>query len=127
MYLLFSFPCAATIQLLIDCDFDVNSFDMRKNTPLHILIRRISDAKLSVVEPILNIFLKTNRLHMDYINSAGLTPLVYTSNAHLIELLKRKTNISLKCLCAKRLNGLNVTYQNYLAPSLIDFVKKHIQ
>ncbi len=94
---------------------------------MHLLVRTIPDSKLSMVTTVLNIFLATNRLHMDYINKAGNTPLECTLNTDLRELLKRKTNLSLKCLCAKRLNQFNVHYEDYLSQNLTDFVKRHGQ
>ncbi len=121
----FSFPCVATIQLLIDCGFDVNAFNQIGDTPLHTLFRTMLDSTLSVVEAILHIFLNTGRLHPDYINQARKTALDCTSNTYLIGLFKRKMNISLKCLCATRLNQLNVNYENCLSSDLIDFVKRH--
>ncbi|CAF0770585.1 unnamed protein product [Adineta ricciae] len=120
-----SFLCADAVKLLIECDFDVNAVDINGNTPLHILFRNISDTQLTIAETILDIFLRTNRFHPDYVNKQGKTLLDCTANSQLIELFKRKVVLSLKCQCALRLNQMKINHESYLSRNLIEFVRKH--
>ncbi|CAF1381699.1 unnamed protein product [Adineta ricciae] len=120
-----SFLCADAVKLLIECDFDVNAVDINGNTPLHILFRNISDSQLTIAEKILDIFLRTNRFHPDYVNKQGKTLLDCTENSQLIELFKRKVILSLKCQCALRLNLMKINHESYLSQNLIEFVRKH--
>ncbi|UJR19453.1 hypothetical protein I4U23_022584 [Adineta vaga] len=117
--------CPEIIQLLIDCDFDVNAVDSRGDTALHILFQGTSNSNFSIAETIFNLFLNTNRLHPDYINKNGQTALNEAKNPQLIRLYKRKVLLSLKCQCATHLNQMKINYENYLSQNLINFVEKH--
>jgi Fem-1 family protein b len=113
-----------TTRLLIDCHADVNALDIDRNTPLHILVRNMSS---------MNVFKMIDLLcdggaHLDCVNNKRQTPLESVSIYRLktIEWLKTKITVfRLKCLCAQIIQRQQLSYENSLSISLINFVQKH--
>jgi ankyrin repeat protein len=113
-----------TTRLLIDCHANVNALDIDGNTPLHILVQNMSST---------NVFKTIDLLcdagiHLDYVNNKRQTPLESVSPYRFktIEWLKAKMTVfRLKCLCAQIIQRQQLSYQNLLSTSLVNFVQKH--
>ena len=112
-----------TARLLIDCHTDINALDIDGNTPLHILVRNISSMNvLKMID-----FLCDSGAHLDYVNEKRQTPLesVAAYRSKTIERLKAKASVfRLKCLCAQIIQRQQLSYQNILSTSLVNFGSK---
>ncbi len=109
-----------TTRILLQWGAAVNAFDTVRNTPLHILVSN----KLACEESILNLLYDTGA-HLDYANALGKTPLDLATASNVNQWIKSKMNLNLKCLCARLIRKKNVPFQDEIAVSLVDFVKKH--
>lgn len=121
----FRFPCAITAKLLISCGADVNAFDSKKNTPLHIIVayqKPISD--FLTLHAITSALIEAGS-HMDAVNEKGETPFEASTTGVAEIILKTHAKISLKCLAARAITTYKLNYLGEVPSSLIGFIKMH--
>ena len=119
-FLIFRYPCLSTVRILIQCGADVNATNIIRNTPLHVFV----SAWFRCDEDILN-FLCDHGAHLDCVNVLRETPIDIASRANTIQLLKSKTQINLKCLCARLIQTNHILFHGKLSKSLIEFIEQH--
>ena len=112
----------ATAQLLVHCKADVDAVDENHNTPLHVLVANCTwnSSMTTMLE-----FLCRIGAHLDCVNHGNETAADVSVHPHVVQLLHKKTETSLKCLCARLIRQKKLQYHNYLANSQIVFVEKH--
>jgi Fem-1 family protein b len=116
----FRYPCLQTARILLQCGADVNAFDARKNTPLHIFTSNVSNCDESTVK-----LLCEGGAHLDYVNARGETPLDLATSPIIKQILKSQMQIKLKCLCARLIRKNDVPFHGNVSTSLVNFVEKH--
>jgi len=119
------FPCASTCKLLIQCGFDVNGMDMRRNTPLHLIVsysKPISD--FMTLHSIIMTLIEAGA-HIDAVNSYGETPFQAATTGVAEIILRTQTKLSLKCIAAKAIKQYSLPYKNQVPRPLESFIELH--
>ena len=119
------FPSAAAANLLVKCGANVNSMDLKGNTPLHVIVRYtkpISD--FLTLHGIIMLLIEAGA-HMDMSNSAGGTPLEVSSTGVAEIILRTQGKISLKCISARAVKKHGLCYQTHVPKTLEEFVNIH--
>lgn len=112
------FPDSKVCQLLLECDFDVDSTNNNGSTPLHIACTR-SNFNLEVVNHLLSY-----GAHIDRRNVSGNQPhkLLASISESTVNSLKF---ISLKCLAARKIADHQIPYVGEIPISLEEFIRIH--
>jgi Fem-1 family protein b len=116
----FRYPCLHTVRILLQCGADINARNAIKNTPLHVFVSNSCIHYESIFQLLCN-----NGAHLDYANALGETPIDIATNANMQQLLKSRTKLCLKCLCARLIQKSNIPFHGNIAHSLVDFVTQH--
>ncbi|KAL0278710.1 UNVERIFIED_CONTAM: hypothetical protein PYX00_000453 [Menopon gallinae] len=119
------FPCAEVARLLIQCGADVNSMDLERNTPLHIIVRYqkpVSDF-LTLHSIILDLI--EAGAHMDIVNSLGKTPFETATTGVAEIILRTQTKPRLQCMAARIIKKYDLTYQGQVPKCLESFIELH--
>lgn len=119
------FPCAATCKLLVQCGFDVNAMDYRRNTPLHLIVgypKPISD--FATLHTIIMTLIEGGA-HMDAVNSYGETAYETATTGVAEIILRTQSQLSLKCIAAKAVKRYSIDYKGLLPVSLEGFIELH--
>ncbi len=109
-----------TVRTLLQCGADVNAIDTTRNTPLHVLASNSSICDETIFQILCNA-----GAHLDYTNALGETPIDIALNSNTNQLLKTKSKISLKCLCARLIRKNDIPFHEKIATTLINFVERH--
>ena len=117
---LIRYPCLSTARLLLNCGADIVAMDAIRNTPLHILVGNSSEPD----EALFNL-LCDQHAHLDCVNALGETALQIARSPKIKALLKARTRISLKCLCARVIQKNGVPFKGRISTSLAEFVDQH--
>jgi hypothetical protein len=118
------FPNEAGLQLLLKYGsrwLDINAMDSEGFTPLHIACR-------GGVSPTMIELLVHYGSHMDSVDVHGRTPVSYTKEESIIQLLTPRSNVHhLKCLCARVIakDDLKRSLMDLLPSDLTKFVVLH--
>jgi len=119
------FPCASTCKLLIQCGFDVNGMDFRRNTPLHLIVsysKPISD--FMTLHSIIMTLIEGGA-HIDAVNSYGETPFQAATTGVAEIILRTQTKLSLKCIAAKVIQQYSLPYKDQVPRPLESFIELH--
>lgn len=116
----FRYPCLLTVRTLLQCGFDLHATDISGNTPLHVFVSSTNTCDETILE-----LLCEAGAHLDYANILGQTPVDVAFNNHTKQLLKSKMKINLKCLCARLIRKMNLSFREKLSLSLVKFVQIH--
>ncbi|KAI9561961.1 Fem-1-like protein B [Daphnia sinensis] len=119
------FPCASTCKLLIQCGFDVNAMDHRRNTPLHLIVgypKPISD--FVTLHSIIMTLIEAGA-HMDAVNSYGETPFDAATTGVAEIILRTQSKLSLKCIAAKAIKRYALNYEGLVPTPLVSFIELH--
>lgn len=119
------FPCSSTSSLLIKCGADVNAFDSKRNTPLHIIVkyqRPITDF-LNLHSIIMCLI--DNGTHLDCVNCDGNTPYEAATTGVTEIILRTQSRISLKCIAARAVQRYTLPYQGLVPLNLERFIEMH--
>jgi ankyrin repeat protein len=109
-----------TVRTLLQCGADVNAIDTTGNTPLHVLASNSSICDETILQLLCNA-----GAHLDYTNALGETPIDTALNSNTNQLLKTKTELSLKCLCARLIQKNRIPFHETVPTLLIKFVERH--
>ncbi len=109
-----------TVRTLLQCGADANASDVTGNTPLHILASNSSVCDETILQ-----LLFDAGAHFDYTNALGETPIDIALNSNTKQLLKAKTKMKLKCLCAGLIRKNYIPFHGKIATSLVNFVERH--
>ncbi|XP_046403614.1 protein fem-1 homolog B isoform X2 [Ischnura elegans] len=115
------FPSSEVAMLLIRCGADINAMDRERNTPLHIVARDYATLDAIILALI------DAGAHIDTVNNEGKTPLEMASTSEAKSILRSHTNLSLKCMAAKAVNGRVLKNQSSLEvpKALRTFIELH--
>lgn len=119
------FPDASTCKLLIQCGFDVNAMDKRRNTPLHLIVgypKPISD--FVTLHSIIMTLIEAGA-HMDAVNSYGETPFETATTGVAEIILRTQSKLSLKCIAAKAVKRYAINYKGQVPYPLEGFIELH--
>jgi len=119
------FPCASTAKLLIQCGFDVNAIDVRRNTPLHIIVsypKSISD--FQTLHSIIMTLIEAGA-HMDAANCFDETPFETATTGVAEIILRTQSKLSLKCIAAKAIKKYRLCYKGQVPSHLEAFIELH--
>jgi ankyrin repeat protein len=108
------------VRTLLQCRADVNATDILRNTPLHVFVSNWSTYDETILE-----YLCNNGAHLDRVNASRETAIDLAGNRTIIQFLKSKMKLSLKCLCARLIQNNNVSFHGKIATSLAKFVEEH--
>ncbi|CAF1295654.1 unnamed protein product [Didymodactylos carnosus] len=121
------FPCEKTVNLLIECQANVNALDNERNTPLHIIVRYPevnNDKDFLNLQTIIRALINANA-HIDSVNSHGDTPEMWALTKTAEILIKTQAKLSLKCATATLIKKLNLDYRKIISTTLYDFIERH--
>lgn len=126
------FPCPRTVNLLIECGFNVNALDDFRRTPLHTAIISyqlyFGEDRLVVGDAVCTavVQLITEGAHIDAMDNGRITPLIASLGCVVEPLLRIALNPRLSCLAASALSTHRVKYDMSQVPkSLHDFLEIH--
>lgn len=119
-FLFHRYPCLQTASLLLKCGADVNEIDEIHQTPLHTLMMNRNQYDIALVE-----LLYRAGAHLDCINALGETAEDLADDPTVKSLLKSRTEMKLKCFCARVIRQNEIPYDGKIAKSLVNFVNKH--
>ncbi|UJR14476.1 hypothetical protein I4U23_001473 [Adineta vaga] len=114
------YPCLYTVRTLLLCGADIDANNTKRNTPLHIFISNSYELNESIFQ-----LLCAYDAHLDWVNIFNETPLDLISDSRIKELLKVKTQLKLKCLCARLIQKEQIPFRENIAHSLVTFVERH--
>jgi ankyrin repeat protein len=100
---------------------DIDAMDSHGSTPLHIAYR--NGASLTIVELLLRF-----GCHLDSVDAHGRTPVSYTKDESIIQLLTPRSKVDqLKCLCARLAakDDSKSSFIELLPSALKKFVRLH--
>jgi hypothetical protein len=85
-----------------------------------VLNRNWNESNTAILE-----FLCDAGAHLDCVNQDGKTAADIAVHPQAIQLLKARTKLNLKCLCARLIQQNKLEIRDKLSNSLIEFVSKH--
>ena len=117
---IFRYPCFHTVRTLLKCGADIDTTDTKRNTALHIFVSNTNELDESIFR-----ILCANNAHLDWTNMFSATPSDLISDVRLKQILQVKTQLKLKCLCARLIQKCHLPFRKVLTHSLVTFVERH--
>jgi Ankyrin repeat len=123
-FLLFRFPNKAGLRLLLTFGsrwLGINAMDSQGSTPLHIACQ--GEASHTMIKLLIH-----HGSHLDSVDTWGRTPVSYTKDENIIQLLTPRSKVDeLKCLCARftAKEDLKSSLMDMLSADLKKFVRLH--
>ncbi|CAF0742233.1 unnamed protein product [Adineta ricciae] len=114
------YPCFQTVRTLLQCGADIDKTDTKRNTALHIFVSNTNELDESIFQ-----ILCANHAHLDWRNMFSATPFDLISDVRLKQILQVKTQLKLKCLCARLIQKCHLPFREVLTHSLVTFVERH--
>ena len=120
-----SSTCLDVVKLLLNAGFNVNVFNKRGCTPLHLAVSlKPGNEKIHLLTNLLKVLLDGGA-HHDFVNSKGKTPMDIARTDEACMILSEKRKLELKCISAKAVKKFGIPYLGVVPKTLEKYISAH--
>ena len=120
-----SSTCLDAVKLLLNAGFNVNAFNKRGCTPLHLAVSlKPENEKIHLLTNLLKVLLDGGA-HHDFVNSKGKTPMDIARTDEARMILSEKRKLELKCISAKAVKKFGIPYLGVVPKTLEKYISAH--
>ena len=118
-------PCVETMKLILHVGCNVNAINTKGNSPLHLAVTfKPSTKDLQLLRDVLET-LFDGGIHEDLVNSEGKTAMDVAQTDEARRILSVKSRMRLKCIAAKAVRKLRLSYVGIVPKTLETFISTH--
>ena len=120
------FPCAETMQLLLNAGFNVNAVNNDGDTPLHraVTFTPWTADKFDIVTDMLEVLLDGGA-HHDFVNNDGKTAMDMAATDDARRILSERKTLELKCIAARAVKKFGLPYSGIVPKALEKYISMH--